>query len=155
MSISNADSVWLPCLMTCIRFTCSNTLRCLWRTFSWSFTHVVGCCCFFVFFPCVCCCCCCFAHRLNRYFLCCQMLGGERLCRCRRGFEGSRCQHTEVTCGSVSCRNNGTCTRHGAHFRCLCRPGFTGSWCEHEIDECQSSPCKHGKSIMFVPASNI
>ena len=82
--------------------------------------------------------------------VCSQMIGGERFCRCRRGFEGPRCQHKEVTCGSVSCRNNGTCTRQEAHFRCLCRPGFTGTWCEHEIDECQSSPCRHGKSVISV-----
>ncbi|KAL8573410.1 hypothetical protein ACOMHN_032425 [Nucella lapillus] len=73
----------------------------------------------------------------------CVMREGSRVCRCRGGHQGERCQHALLTCGSLACRNNATCLRHGAHFRCLCRPGFTGTWCEGEMDECLSSPCRH------------
>ncbi|PVD34593.1 hypothetical protein C0Q70_05869 [Pomacea canaliculata] len=74
----------------------------------------------------------------------CVMSAGRRSCRCRRGFDGHRCQNAEVTCGHGVCRNNGTCRRDGGNIRCLCRPGFKGDWCEVEMAECQSNPCKHG-----------
>lgn len=80
------------------------------------------------------------------------MSAGRRSCRCRRGFEGHRCQNAEVTCGHGVCRNNGTCRRDGGNIRCLCRPGFKGDWCEVEMAECQSNPCKHGTYPLLNPS---
>ncbi|XP_041359314.1 delta-like protein D [Gigantopelta aegis] len=74
----------------------------------------------------------------------CSDSGGQRHCRCRRGFGGRRCEHVETMCGDLDCRNNASCRRVDAEWMCLCPPGFTGLECESEIDECESSPCFNG-----------
>ncbi|XP_078383960.1 uncharacterized protein LOC144666402 isoform X2 [Oculina patagonica] len=57
---------------------------------------------------------------------------------------------TENFCGSMPCRNGGTCQSgfppHG--YRCLCTKGFKGLQCDIDVNECASNPCQNGAACI-------
>uniref|UniRef100_A0AAQ4PW40 Neurogenic locus notch homolog protein 1 n=1 Tax=Gasterosteus aculeatus aculeatus TaxID=481459 RepID=A0AAQ4PW40_GASAC len=77
----------------------------------------------------------------------CIQLTNNYRCDCRTGygFTGSTCEYDAQACGSLNCRNGGTCISGHKSPKCLCTPSFTGPECQYPTDSpCNSNPCYNG-----------
>lgn len=62
-----------------------------------------------------------------------------------KGFTGSSCEYDSHSCGSLNCKNGGTCVSGHLSPRCLCTAAFTGPECQIPTDSpCNSNPCYNG-----------
>lgn len=77
-----------------------------------------------------------------------QESAGAFQCTCPRGFYGSRCEVSGVTCADGPCFNGGVCVGGAdpdSSYICHCPPGFQGSNCEKRVDRCSLQPCRNGE----------
>ncbi|XP_004595241.2 delta-like protein 3 [Ochotona princeps] len=77
----------------------------------------------------------------------CSESAGAFQCTCPRGFYGSRCEVSGVTCADGPCFNGGVCVGGAdpdSSYVCHCPPGFQGSNCEKRVDRCSLQPCRNG-----------
>uniref|UniRef100_A0A4W5JYZ9 Delta-like protein n=1 Tax=Hucho hucho TaxID=62062 RepID=A0A4W5JYZ9_9TELE len=74
-------------------------------------------------------------------------------CSCPQGFEGSRCEHSLLTCADSPCFHSGQCHQkdNGLSYTCECPPGYTGLNCEKRVDKCTSLPCANGRLHSLFP----
>lgn len=70
--------------------------------------------------------------------------GYIRLCSCRSGFTGLRCEININECASNPCANGSTCIDRINDYTCTCPPGYTGRQCDKPTDRCASLPCLNG-----------
>lgn len=70
--------------------------------------------------------------------------GGVRLCSCRSGFTGQRCEININECAGNPCTNGGTCLDRINDYTCACPPGYAGRNCDRSLDECSIRPCLNG-----------
>ncbi|XP_076380505.1 sushi, von Willebrand factor type A, EGF and pentraxin domain-containing protein 1 isoform X1 [Megalopta genalis] len=54
-------------------------------------------------------------------------------CQCNDGYTGENCTTRIDHCGSLPCRNNGTCSNGIYNYTCTCPIPFTGGNCETEL----------------------
>uniref|UniRef100_A0A8C7XTQ6 Neurogenic locus notch homolog protein 1 n=1 Tax=Oryzias sinensis TaxID=183150 RepID=A0A8C7XTQ6_9TELE len=74
------------------------------------------------------------------------------ICKCPPGFTGSSCEYDSHSCGSLNCKNGGTCVSGHLGPRCLCPSAFTGPECETPTDSlCISNPCYNGGTCQTTP----
>lgn len=66
------------------------------------------------------------------------ILAGVRMCSCRAGFTGQRCEININDCSSNPCANGGTCHDGVNEYTCSCAPGFSGRNCELYNTPCSS-----------------
>uniref|UniRef100_A0A8C7XU15 Neurogenic locus notch homolog protein 1 n=1 Tax=Oryzias sinensis TaxID=183150 RepID=A0A8C7XU15_9TELE len=87
----------------------------------------------------------------------CIQLTNSYRCECRTGytgtgFTGSSCEYDSHSCGSLNCKNGGTCVSGHLGPRCLCPSAFTGPECETPTDSlCISNPCYNGGTCQTTP----
>lgn len=75
----------------------------------------------------------------------CFYLGQIRVCRCRAGFSGQKCEININDCARNPCSNGGTCHDLINDYTCTCLPGYSGRNCDIKTrDECASGPCENG-----------
>lgn len=75
----------------------------------------------------------------------CYDLGQIRVCRCRAGFSGQKCEININECARSPCSSGGTCHDLINDYTCTCLPGYTGRNCDIKTtDECASGPCQNG-----------
>uniref|UniRef100_A0A4W5L2S0 Delta-like protein n=1 Tax=Hucho hucho TaxID=62062 RepID=A0A4W5L2S0_9TELE len=74
----------------------------------------------------------------------CLIHGGVRLCSCRSGFTGQRCEININECAGNPCTNGGTCLDRINDYTCACPPGYAGRNCDRSLDECSMRPCLNG-----------
>lgn len=80
------------------------------------------------------------------------ILNGVRMCSCRAGFTGQRCEININYCSSNPCANGGTCHNGINGYSCSCAPGYTGQNCELHSAPCSSQHlCLNGGSCTNVP----
>lgn len=72
------------------------------------------------------------------------MHGNLRLCSCRSGFTGLRCEVNINECARNPCKNGSTCIDRINDYTCTCPPGYTGRHCDKPTDHCASQPCLNG-----------
>lgn len=70
--------------------------------------------------------------------------GNLRLCSCRSGFRGPRCEVNINECARNPCANGATCIDRINDYTCNCTPGYTGRHCDKPTDLCASQPCLNG-----------
>lgn len=70
--------------------------------------------------------------------------GNLRLCSCRSGFTGQRCEININECASNPCANGSTCIDRINDYTCTCPPGYAGRRCDKPTDRCASHPCLNG-----------
>jgi len=87
-----------------------------------------------------------FPHSFN------QNLESGYTCTCPRGFEGSHCEHSLLTCADSPCFHSGKCWEkdNGRSYMCECPRGYTGLNCEKRVDKCTLFPCTNG--TVFLPS---
>ena len=68
----------------------------------------------------------------------------HRMCSCRSGFTGSRCETNINECARSPCANGSTCIDRINDYTCACPPGYTGRHCDKPTDRCASLPCLNG-----------
>ncbi|XP_031656375.1 delta-like protein 4 [Oncorhynchus kisutch] len=69
---------------------------------------------------------------------------GVRLCSCRSGFTGQRCEININECAGNPCTNGGTCLDRINDYTCACPPGYAGRNCDRVLEECSMRPCLNG-----------
>lgn len=74
----------------------------------------------------------------------CVVHGNLRLCSCRSGFTGLRCEININECARNPCANGSTCIDRINDYTCTCPPGYTGRHCDKPPDRCASQPCLNG-----------
>lgn len=74
----------------------------------------------------------------------CVIHGNLRLCSCRSGFTGLRCEININECARNPCANGSTCIDRINDYTCTCPPGYTGRHCDKTTDRCASQPCLNG-----------
>lgn len=68
-----------------------------------------------------------------------------------QGFTGSTCEYDAKLCGSLQCRNGGTCISGSKTPKCLCTPSFTGPECQYPTDSpCNSNPCYNSGTCEYT-----
>lgn len=72
------------------------------------------------------------------------MHGGARMCSCRSGFTGQRCEVNVNECAGNPCLNGGTCQDRINEYSCACPAGYGGRNCERILDDCSLHPCLNG-----------
>lgn len=77
--------------------------------------------------------------------------GNLRLCSCRAGFTGSRCETNINECAKNPCANGSTCRDRINDYTCICPPGYTGRHCDKPTDRCASQPCLNGGTCTTGP----
>uniref|UniRef100_A0A8C9G5E9 Delta-like protein n=1 Tax=Pavo cristatus TaxID=9049 RepID=A0A8C9G5E9_PAVCR len=87
----------------------------------------------------------CFHTDLSTPYGNCFYLGQIRVCRCRAGFSGQKCEININDCARSPCSNGGTCHDLINDYTCTCLPGYSGRNCDIKTrDECASGPCENG-----------
>lgn len=81
----------------------------------------------------------------------CVVYGNLRLCSCRAGFTGSRCETNINECAGNPCANGSTCRDSINDYTCICPPGYTGRHCDKPTDRCASQPCLNGGTCTTGP----
>lgn len=80
------------------------------------------------------------------------ILAGVRMCSCRAGFTGQRCEININDCSSNPCANGGTCLDGVNDYTCSCAPGYGGRNCEPHAAPCSSrDACLNGGSCTGGP----
>lgn len=74
----------------------------------------------------------------------CVIHGNLRLCSCRSGFTGLRCEININECARNPCANGSTCIDRINDYTCTCPTGYTGRHCDKLTDRCASQPCLNG-----------
>lgn len=74
----------------------------------------------------------------------CLIHGGMRVCSCRAGFTGQRCEININECAGNPCLNSGTCQDRINDYTCVCPAGYGGRNCDRILDECSLRPCLNG-----------
>lgn len=74
----------------------------------------------------------------------CLIHGGVRLCSCRSGFTGQRCEININECAGNPCLNGGTCQDRINDYTCTCPAGYGGRKCDRVVDDCSLNPCLNG-----------
>lgn len=74
----------------------------------------------------------------------CLLQGGMRMCSCRAGFTGQRCEININECAGNPCLNGGTCRDRINDYVCICPAGYGGRNCDRILDECFVRPCLNG-----------
>lgn len=64
-----------------------------------------------------------------------------RVCSCRAGFTGQRCEININECAGNPCLNGGTCQDRITDYTCVCPTGYGGRNCDRILDECSLRPC--------------
>lgn len=67
-----------------------------------------------------------------------------RVCSCRAGFTGPRCEVNINECAGNPCVNGGTCRDRINDYTCDCPAGYGGRNCDRVLDECSLLPCLNG-----------
>ena len=69
-----------------------------------------------------------------------------------QGFSGASCENDARACGSLQCRNGGTClSGQKSAPQCLCTGAFTGPECQFPTDSpCTSGPCYNGGTCEYT-----
>lgn len=70
--------------------------------------------------------------------------GNLRVCSCRSGFTGPRCEINVDECAANPCANGSTCIDRINDYTCTCPLGYTGRHCDKPTDYCASQPCLNG-----------
>lgn len=78
--------------------------------------------------------------------------GNLRLCSCRSGFAGLRCEINVDECARNPCANGSTCIDRINDYTCTCPPGYTGRHCDRHTNRCASQPCLNGGTCTNGPA---
>lgn len=78
--------------------------------------------------------------------------GNLRLCSCRSGFTGLRCEINVDECARNPCANGSTCIDRINDYTCTCLPGYTGRHCDRHANRCASQPCLNGGTCANGPA---
>lgn len=79
----------------------------------------------------------------------CVVQGNLRLCSCRSGFAGLRCEININECSSNPCANGSTCVDRINDYTCVCPPGYTGRHCDRLKDGCAFRPCQNGGTCVI------
>lgn len=74
----------------------------------------------------------------------CILHSGMRVCSCRAGFTGQRCEININECAGNPCLNGGTCQDRINDYTCVCPAGYGGRNCDRILDECSLRPCLNG-----------
>lgn len=74
----------------------------------------------------------------------CLIHSGMRMCSCRAGFTGQRCEININECAGNPCLNSGTCQDRINDYKCVCPAGYGGRNCDRILDECSARPCLNG-----------
>lgn len=77
--------------------------------------------------------------------------GNQRVCSCRSGFAGPRCEININECARNPCANGSTCQDRINDYTCICPPGYTGRHCDKPADICASQPCLNGGTCTTGP----
>lgn len=85
-------------------------------------------------------------HLLSLFFIggLCQLHGGIRVCSCRAGFTGQRCEININECAGNPCLNGGTCQDRINDYTCICPAGYGGRNCDRILNECSLRACLNG-----------
>ncbi len=83
----------------------------------------------------------------------CVVLGGVRMCSCRAGFTGQRCEININDCANNPCANGGTCYDRINDYVCSCTPGYEGRNCDRPSNACSSRPCLNSGSCVGIPGN--
>lgn len=75
----------------------------------------------------------------------------QRLCSCRSGFTGPRCEININECARNPCANGSTCRDRINDYTCICPPGYIGRHCDKPADRCASQPCLNGGTCTKGP----
>jgi hypothetical protein len=83
-----------------------------------------------------------------------------RVCSCKPGYTGQRCEKITMPCSPDPCLPNGYCNsgmtlEHSSmdqnvyisptnSYFCRCKPGFTGYNCQEHINNCVNATCSNG-----------
>lgn len=78
----------------------------------------------------------------------CLIHGGMRVCSCRAGFTGQRCEININECAGNPCLNGGNCQDRINDYTCDCPAGYGGRNCDRILDECTVRPCLNGGVCM-------
>lgn len=73
----------------------------------------------------------------------CLIHGSMRVCSCRAGFTGQRCEININECAGNPCLNSGTCQDRINDYTCVCPAGYGGRNCDRILDGCPL-PCLNG-----------
>lgn len=79
----------------------------------------------------------------------CVVQGNLRVCRCRSGFSGLRCEINIDECARNPCANGSTCIDRINDYTCICSPGYFGRHCDRPTNRCASLPCLNGGTCIY------
>jgi len=79
--------------------------------------------------------------------------GNLRVCSCRAGFTGQRCESNINECATNPCANGATCTDRINDYHCACAPGYTGRNCAEPTDRCALQRCLNGGTCVTAAAT--